>query len=65
MLGEADFTFGDSVLAGSDEAEAVGDESGLVAPDLSDSFSAGLLVDELDRESLTYQPDPLNTMPVA
>ncbi len=34
---------------------------------LSVSFSlgAGLLVGELERESVTYQPEPLNTIPEA
>lgn len=63
--GKADSTFGDSVLVDADESELDSDASDLTAPDLSDSLGAGLLVGELDRESLTYQPEPLNTMPVA
>ena len=32
---------------------------------LSVALGAGLLVGELERESVTYQPEPLNTIPEA
>jgi hypothetical protein len=47
---------------------AVGVAAGVSALDVSDlsvALGAGLLVGELERESVTYQPEPLKTMPVA
>jgi hypothetical protein len=57
------FADADSALGASLAAGAAA--SALVVSDLSAALGAGLLVGELDRESVTYQPEPLNTIPVA
>jgi hypothetical protein len=62
---EVDSALVGSALAASPTAGASADASVLAVSGLSAPLGAGLLVGELDRESVTYQPEPLKTMPVA
>jgi hypothetical protein len=65
VLVEDDSVLVDSAVVVSLAAGASADASVLAVSGLSEPLGAGLLVGELDRESVTYQPEPLNTMPVA